>query len=93
MDIEKKTENCRQARRAFLKTAALAGAVSTVGTGAPAEGKILGGKPSAETKGLEYTETVIGMVRGLLAENPEKIAAHEEQKIELVIRQTTAPPK
>ncbi|MHB9027985.1 MAG: twin-arginine translocation signal domain-containing protein [Candidatus Latescibacterota bacterium] len=75
MDIEKHAGKRQPARREFLKTAALAGAVSAVGDEASAAGKTSGGKRSEASKGLEYTGMVIGMVRDLLAESSERIAA------------------
>jgi uncharacterized phosphosugar-binding protein len=78
MDTEKRKENCQPARRKFLKTAALTGAASAVGAGAPAGGKAMRGRQSETSKGLAYTGMIIGMVRDLLAESSEQIAAAAE---------------
>ncbi len=64
-------------RRAFLKTAALAGTLSGVGADA-AEARAAGGKKAGMGRGEEYVEMVIGMVRMLLEESSGQIdrAAH-----------------
>lgn len=74
MDIEKNAGNRGTGRRAFLKSAALAGAVSLPSAALSSEGKELSAKRSSPfSKGREYLDMFDGMVHDLLKESSGKI--------------------